>query len=116
MEPMEAKIDTGADTGAMHCTKIREEMTESGPVLHFSPFDRPERNMTAHHYIVKSVRSSNGMSATRYYIDTTIRIHGEDYPIRLGLANRTEMKYQVLIGKRFLRQHGFVVDVSKKSQ
>ena len=111
-----AKIDTGAYTGALHCTKIREEETVDGKVLHFSPFDHPEVVMSVDDYVVSHVRSSNGGRQSRYFINTNITIHGETYPIILSLADRSEMKWSVLIGRRFLRSNGFLVDVSKANK
>lgn len=108
-----AKIDTGAYTGALHCTKIKEEKTEKGTLLHFSPFDHPDVVMTIDNFVVRHVRSSNGDSQARYFINTSIEIQGETYPIVLSLADRSEMKWPVLIGRRFLRNNNFLVDVSK---
>ena len=108
-----AKIDTGAYTGALHCTKIREEETPDGLVLHFSPFDHPEIEITLTDYAVNHVRSSNGKAESRYFIDTNITIQGKTYPIVLSLADRSEMKWPVLIGRKFLRTHNFIVDVSR---
>lgn len=110
-----AKIDTGAYTGALHCTKIYEEDTKSGKVLHFSPFDHPESKLSVTEYDARYVRSSNGHRQLRYIINTQISIHGETYPIVLSLADRSEMKWPVLIGRRFLRNNNFLVDVAKKS-
>lgn len=104
-----AKIDTGAYTGALHCTKIREEDN----VLHFSPFDHPETEISLTEYAVNHVKSSNGKAESRYFIDTSITISGETYPIVLSLADRSEMKWPVLIGRKFLRQNNFLVDVMK---
>lgn len=109
-----AKIDTGAYTGALHCTKIREEQTKNGPVLHFSPFDHPELVITAHNFTVNHVRSSNGEAEARYFIQTEIVIAEQTYPIILSLANRSEMKWPVLIGRRFLSKNRFLVDVRKR--
>jgi hypothetical protein len=113
---MLAKIDTGADTGALHATNVYEAATPEGKVLHFSPFDHPEMVETTRKYKVRLVRSSNGQAAKRYYIDTVIRLHGTEYPIHLSLADREKMTHQVLIGKRFLARHKLLVDVSRKSQ
>jgi len=110
---IKAKIDTGAYTGALHCTKILEEETVSGKVLRFSPFDHPEIEMTMTDFAVKHVRSSNGESQSRYFINTAIKVQGHIYPIVLSLADRSEMKWPVLIGRRFLRTHNFLVDVSR---
>lgn len=108
-----AKIDTGAYTGALHCTKIREEETEDGPILHFSPFDHPEVEISLSEFAVNHVKSSNGKAENRYFIDTNIVIQGKTYPIVLSLADRSEMKWSVLIGRKFLRANNFLVDVTK---
>jgi hypothetical protein len=111
-----AKIDTGAYTGALHCTKIREEETENGPILYFSPFDHPEIEISLKEFAVNHVRSSNGKMESRYFIDTSITVCGETYPIVLSLADRSEMKWPVLIGRKFLRKHNFIVDVNRDSK
>jgi hypothetical protein len=108
-----AKIDTGAYSGSLHCTKITEEKTDAGKVLHFSPFDHPETTVSTSKYSFRYVRSSNGQGQSRYFIDTTIEIQGETYPVMLSLADRSEMKWPMLIGRRFLRKYNFLVDVSK---
>ena len=36
-------------------------------------------------------------------------VPGQTYPITLSLADRSEMKWPVLIGRRFLRQNHFVL-------
>lgn len=111
-----AKIDTGAYTGALHCTKIREETTDKGKVLHFSPFDHPEVELTLTEYAVNHVKSSNGKSESRYFIDTSIKIQNKVYPIVLSLADRSEMKWPVLIGRKFLRNNDFIVDVRRMAK
>jgi hypothetical protein len=112
-EQMIAKIDTGAYTGALHCTKIREINSEEGHALIFSPFDHPELELKETDFLVKHVRSSNGQSSTRYFIQTNIMICGKEYPIVLSLADRSEMKWPVLIGRKFLRANNFLVDARK---
>jgi len=112
---VKAKIDTGAYTGALHCTKIREEEKDGAKILHFSPFDHPETEISITDFAVSHVRSSNGGNQSRYFINTQITIQGETYPILLSLADLSEMKWPVLIGRRFLRKHNFLVDVNKVS-
>ncbi len=110
-----AKIDTGAYSGALHCTQIEEVETAEGPTLTFSPFDHPEITYSTSDYAVKHVKSSNGDEQARYFISTTIKLRGKVYPIALTLADRSEMKWPVLIGRRFLRQNEFLIDVTRKS-
>lgn len=116
MDNVTAKIDTGAFTGALHCTKIEETDSEEGKVLRFSPFDHPELTITTAEYVIKQVKSSNGERQRRYFIKTAITVHGERYKILLSLADRSEMKWAVLVGRRFLRRNHFLVDVRKMNQ
>ncbi len=113
---MMAKIDTGAYTGAFHCTKIEEVKTPDGKLLHFSPFDKPKKRFTTDKFIVSHVKSSNGKTENRYFITTEIELDGQTYPIVLSLADRSEMKWSVLIGRRFLRRNHFMVDATKGRQ
>lgn len=110
-----AKIDTGADSGALHCTKIEEVTIEGTTTLHFSPFDHPELTIIADEFTTKRVRSSNGEVCPRYFITTKIILQAKEYEINLSLADRTEMTWPVLIGKRFLNDNGFLVDVSQQA-
>lgn len=108
-----AKIDTGAFTGALHCTKINLSKNASGSVLSFSPFDHPEIVMKTTKFRTRLVKSSNGTTEKRYFISTVIKIAKETYPITLSLADRSEMRWPVLIGRRFLRRNNFLVDVKQ---
>ena len=110
-----AKVDSGADTGALHCTKIVEEETENGTVLHFSPFDYPDVKITTDEFFTKDVKSSNGTIEHRYFIKTFVVVQGETYKIFLSLADRSTMKWPVLIGRRFLSKHSFLIDVNKET-
>lgn len=111
-----AKIDTGADTGALHCTLIEEKIVEGKNTLQFSPFDHPELVIVADEYTSKNVRSSNGEVCKRFFITTTVSVQGKTYPIQLSLADRTEMTWPVLIGKKFLSENNFLVDVTQESR
>ncbi|MGZ6005712.1 MAG: ATP-dependent zinc protease family protein [Candidatus Saccharimonadales bacterium] len=106
-----AKIDTGAYTGALHCTKIEEDRTKNPKTLRFSPFDHPEVTIKTKNYRSTYIRSSNGDKEKRYVINTEIEFGGQKYPIILSLADRSAMKWPVLIGRRFLRKNRFLVDV-----
>ncbi len=112
MDKVVAKIDTGAFTGALHATKIHEEDENEVRILYFSPFDHPEIVYQTTNFERGIVRSSNGKSETRYFIETGIVIQGDRYAVTLTLADRSEMKYPVLIGRRFLHANEFIVDVS----
>ena len=110
--PVTAKIDTGAYTGALHCSKIGEREIEGGKALVFIPLGT-KTVFQKDDFIVKYVRSSNGKRQKRYFISTHIVINEQSYEITLSLANRSEMKWPVLIGRRFLKQNHFLVDPTR---
>lgn len=112
---IQAKIDTGAKTGALHCTEVHLKQINGEDVLFFSPFDHPEIEVNTKVFKKGIVRSSNGEEEERYFIDTKIRVAGKIYPITLTLADRTVMQWDVLIGKKFLSEQKFIVDVNKAS-
>ncbi|HET6863823.1 MAG TPA: RimK/LysX family protein [Candidatus Saccharimonadales bacterium] len=108
-----AKIDTGATSGSLHATHIKEIMLPTGEkALTFTPYGK-RKKMIVNSFELREVRSSNGSSSLRYFVPTTIIIKGVQYPIEVSLADRTLMKKAVLVGRHFLRSHGFVVDPNK---
>jgi len=110
---VKAKIDTGAYSGAFHCTKIKEVDTPDGKELHFSPFDNPQCDIKTKEYTSKHVKSSNGVRQERYFIVTKVNIAGKNYQTMLSLADRTSMRWPVIIGRKFLIDNNFLVDVNK---
>ena len=110
-----AKIDTGAYTGALHCTNIKVEKTPEGRRLHFAPLGDTSQEVVMDKFAIRNVKSSNGENQKRYFVSTYILVRGEKYPISITLADRSEMRWPVLIGRRFLRHNHFLVDVSKNA-
>lgn len=108
-----AKIDTGAYSGALHCTDIK--IVRRGiirkRILKFTPLGVPELATETDTFIKTYVRSSTGHRIKRYIIDTSIELGGHTYPIRIGLSDRSDLKRSVLIGRRFLRENNILVDV-----
>lgn len=112
-----AKIDTGASSGALHCSTPHIEADQTGAkVLVFSPFDHPDVEIRTLEYSRRKVRSSNGMQQFRYGVDTIVKIKGKKYPIHITLSDRKSMMVPVLIGRKFLKDHGFLVDVARESK
>jgi hypothetical protein len=106
-----AKVDTGAYSGAMHCTDLRVVRRGEGRerVLKFAPLGGKLQETTS--FISTYVRSATGHRVRRHVIDTTIVIAGTTYPVRIGLSDRSDMKRPVLLGRRFLRENHMIVDV-----
>lgn len=107
--PVKAKIDTGAYSGAIHCQKIQEK----NGILFFTPLDG-RKMYKADNFMLRQVTSSNGHRTRRYFIQTKLTVKGKTYPIIISLSDRSEMKWPVLIGRRFLRQNKFLVDAGSR--
>ncbi len=108
------KIDTGAYTSSIHCKDIREE--DGVLYCKFLDKDHPDYNkktLTFHEYNTIKVRSSNGIAQKRYEIKSNIQLFGKTYKISLSLSDRQEMRFPVLLGRKFLNKK-FLVDPQQK--
>jgi hypothetical protein len=114
---IEAKIDTGAYTCALHCNRISEKIIEGKKVLCFHLLDptHPEYNEAEHQFSEftrKKIKSSTGEFEERYIIKTVIRMARRRVLTTISLTDRGNMRYPVLIGRKMLKAK-FIVDVSK---
>ena len=111
-----AKIDTGAFSGAIHVTDIREYANERGKRR--LEFRLPETGKVIDlgKYTRTQVRSSTGHQQKRYLFDTTVMVNNVEYPIRIGISDRSDLTYEILIGRRFLREHNILVDVKRNQE
>lgn len=115
---LDAKIDTGAYTSSLHCHEIEQFVKEGQNWVKFYVLDPDhpeyeERMYESAIHKVKKVKSSNGQIEERVIIKQKTKFHNFKRTIELSLTNRSEMKYPVLIGRKFLTGN-FIVDVSKK--
>ena len=109
-----AKIDTGAKSSAIHAIDIKE--IEKGRALWVSFFlcpvqqkSEPEIYCRAPVTDKRTIRSSNGQEEDRYVVRTPIKIGDRAWPIDLTLANRDAMEFRLLLGRDAL-QHNFLID------
>ena len=113
---VDVKIDTGAYTSAIHCSKIIEENNtlrcsfESKGHPSFKSDD-----IVFDNYTYTDVKSSNGHKENRYKIKTAVDFFGKRYKINLTLSTRDDMRFPVLIGRQFLSKK-FIVDVDIENQ
>lgn len=111
---VKAKIDTGAQTSALHANDI-EEFTRDGDdwvrfVTHpwqYNDHDAVVAELPI--YDRRSVRSSSGHSQHRLVVLMDITLCGRSLRSEVTLTSRDEMIFRMLIGREALRK-GFVVD------
>jgi hypothetical protein len=108
IEDIKAKVDTGAYGVALHVDDIRHEKG----ILYFT-IDSDEFSYDKFKMI--SVKNSFGEVQKRFSILTKIIIGDSIYKFYVSLTNRKNMKYPVLIGRRFLYKFNYLVDVTKKN-
>ncbi|WP_161890216.1 ATP-dependent zinc protease family protein [Pontibacter russatus] len=120
IDAIEAKIDTGAYTSAIHCSNIHEETAPDGAkVIALDLLDpsHPQYNhkkLKFSEYDLREIKSSFGEVQERYVIRTKIKFFDEEIEEEFSLSDRSDMKYPVLIGRKLL-QHRFIVDVARKN-
>jgi hypothetical protein len=115
---VQAKIDTGAYRGAIHCRKIvflerNEKKYVSFRLLDDTHPEYQDRDIVTSQYKLIPVTSSNGETEERVVIKTKIIIAGQEITAELTLADRAAMTYPLLIGRRALKR--FVIDPSIKN-
>jgi hypothetical protein len=117
LEDIDLKIDSGAYTSSIHCSDIKEVTDNNETVIKFTLLD-PEhpfynhKEFTSKNYSSKIVKSSNGISEKRFMIQTEITIFNTNFPIYLTLSERKDMKFPILLGRKFLNKK-FVIDTSR---
>lgn len=112
---IDAKIDTGAYTTALHCHDIGELEVGGRMALHYKILDpsHPEYNhkgFSTLSYTKKIVRNSFGDREERFVIKTRIKIGKRTIRAYVSLTDRQSMRYPVLVGRKLLKGR-FVVDV-----
>ncbi|MGB5942132.1 MAG: RimK/LysX family protein [Leeuwenhoekiella sp.] len=107
---IDIKIDTGAYTSSIHCNHIREEGDQL--ICTFLDPQHSENNgreMIFDAYDITAVKSSNGEIQYRYVVQSKITLFGRTFKISLTLSSRDDMRFPVLLGRKFLTKK-FIVD------
>jgi len=117
LENIDIKMDTGAFTSSIHCRKITTKEIKGKEVLFFTLLDPSHphydnKEYSTSKYTEKQVKNSFGVTEKRFIIEADIKIFGKKHPIKLSLSERGEMRFPILVGRRFLMGK-FIVDPSK---
>lgn len=109
-----AKIDTGAYSCSLHCS--RAEIIDGK--LEFVLLDEEHPEFTGMKFVFpkfdrREVKNSFGEAEMRYVIKTTIKIYDHLINAEFSLSNRGNLKFPVLLGRKILRKR-FLIDVTEK--
>jgi hypothetical protein len=110
-----AKIDTGAFTSSLHCS--RAEVVNGQ--LEFVLLDDEHPEFTGMKFVFKEftereIKNSFGVAERRYVIITTIKIFDEEITAEFSLSDRDALRFPILLGRKILRDR-FLIDVTKKN-
>jgi hypothetical protein len=103
-----AKVDTGAFSAALHVDYVKIE--DSGLKVMIG-----KNTYIFNKWSELEVKSSNGKIQKRYGVKLKINIGKKIYRMFVTLTSRKNMKFRLLIGRRFLHYNNFLVDVKKKN-
>lgn len=115
---LDAKVDTGAYTSSLHCHSVETNNRNGELWVTFCVLDPGHPEYEDEHFetpvfAIKNIKSSNGLIQERVIIKQECIFWGIRKHIELSLTDRSDMKYPVLIGRKFLSGK-YIVDVSKK--
>ncbi|UUY10545.1 ATP-dependent zinc protease [Pseudomonas sp. J452] len=114
MVGLRGKIDTGASTSTLHASDIQPfERDGAGWVrftAHFGTQVQRRHPCEAPLVTVKTIKSSNGQTQTRYVIRTLLALGDRAWPVEFTLACRKTMRYRVLLGSKALVDGQLVVN------
>ena len=114
---LDAKVDTGAYTSAIHYHHAEVIYRNNVRTLHFTLLDPKHPNYNDKSFFFKdfderTIKNSFGDSEQRFIIKTKVCLFGKNYETELSLSDRGNLKFPILLGRKLLRK-GFIVDVSK---
>lgn len=109
---IKAKIDTGARSSSLHVFDLEVYGQDGNEYAEFDirP-DKPGGNALRCRTRVegyRKVKSSNGLIEHRPVVVTQLELFKDSWPIEVTLTNRTGMRYQMLLGRRSIRDRFYV--------
>jgi hypothetical protein len=103
-----SKIDTGAFSAALHVDYVKVE--EFGLKVKIK-----NNTYIFNKWSELEVKSSNGKTQKRYGVKLKMVLGNKKFRIFVTLTDRKSMKFRLLIGRKFLHNQSFIVDVNKKN-
>jgi ribosomal protein S6--L-glutamate ligase len=103
--PVNAKVDTGALSSSLHAESVTPFERDGQAWVSFATHNHYGQLIACEALVVrrKRVRSSSGIARERFFIETlVVAAGGLERRVELSLADRSEMKCPMLVGRRTL--------------
>ena len=116
IDRIKAKIDTGARTSALHALDPRPFENAGSPWIGFS-IPSPTHGLPIHCAAPvvdrRAIKNTSGIPETRPIIMTTLIIGRRRWHIEVSLSDRSEMEFDLILGRAAIRGHNLVVNPGK---
>ena len=116
LDGIPAKIDTGARTTALHADQIRQITVKGQDWVEFHPdhaaladVDLIARPLVGQ----RTITNTSGVPESRFVISTPLIVGERTRPAQVTLSDRAGMKFPIIIGRRALKTHRLIVDITK---
>lgn len=101
---VEARVDSGAKTSAIHTTNIERVARDGQTFVRFDvhPLRKDRRTAVRCEALLvdrRTVKNTSGLSEKRYVVRTTLGLGEHAWEIELTLADRDAMGYRMLLGR-----------------
>ncbi len=110
---LDAKIDTGARTSALHAVDLTVENRDGEEWVSFHlPYLGEARSVrhSAKVFDRRKIRNTSGIAQARYVIKTTLVLGDRQWQIEVSLADREKLKHDIILGRTAVRHQGLLVD------
>jgi len=116
IDVMQAKIDTGARTSALHATRLRRFDKDGTDWVRFHiphASGVKARDVEAPLVDLRAIKNTSGVGEERWVIETLLLIGGRRWRIEVSLADRSAMAMPIILGRTAIRKRGILVDAGK---
>lgn len=116
---IKARVDSGAKTSSIHAFNIQPFRRSGKTWVSFEihPIQNNRRTVIRCERPVidkRVIKSSSGLSETRYVVNAHLKLGEELWEVELTLANRDSMGFRMLLGREAM-QNRLIVDPSEKN-
>ena len=113
---MQAKIDTGARTSALHATRAVRFQRDGAEWVRFHiphASGLQARDCEAPLVDRREIKNTSGLGEDRLVIETLMVMAGRRWRIEVSLADRSAMAMPIILGRTAIRKRGILVDAGK---
>ncbi|MFP4155538.1 MAG: ATP-dependent zinc protease [Halothiobacillaceae bacterium] len=110
---IKAKIDTGARTTALHAESVVRFTRDGRPWVRFlvPPYHESDHQSVEAPLIERrAIRNTSGVPQERDIVHTTLVMGHRHWGIEISLADRSQMGFDLIIGRTAIRSHRLLVD------